>query len=160
MREQVIGDLQRERIQSRINHYFARNRKELKLTQADMAKKLGYSKSAYRMFESSSETDNKIINALESLKKFADIEGLEVSDFVCFLEKGRIGESSSQSKKLRKWEVNLIAALDGVDSHIRHQWSESIMKCRKNSLPLVLRVMTKVIKLPYDKIAAIGTLSE
>ena len=160
MREQIIGDNQRERIQARINHYFARNRKELELTQAQMAKRLGYSKSAYRVFESSSGTDNKIISSLETIKKFADIEGMDASDFICFLEKGRIREANSHTKKLRRWETNLIAALDGVDSHVRHQWSESLMRCRKNSLAIVLKVMTKVMKLPYDKIDAIGTLSE
>jgi len=120
-RELMLGLPQRERIQARINHYLVRNRTALGITQSDMAKKLGYSVSAYRSFERSAETENRLVNALETISIFASLEEMSITEFVNFLEKGRSSEENAkpESAHLRRWEIDLLSALKRIDSSIR-----------------------------------------
>lgn len=150
MQEQFFTDGQKEKIQNRIIHYLDRNRKALDLTQIQMAKKLGYSLSAYRDFERKGLIENRLHSALEIIAKFSEIEDMSPGDFVNYLTLGALPDldgGEHDEVKLRKWERILIKTLRKCDQSTRKAWSEAIMNFPNKDLAFLLKAQTVVAKI-------------
>lgn len=159
MSELVLNEVKREQIQSRLNHYLKRCRRHSEMTQREMAEHLGYSLSAYRLFECSPETDNRVINAFEILKQMADLEGMEPGEYVRYLDKGSSIDSSG-ANGLRRWEKELLSVLKRVNQKVRRDWSEAVMDCTKDQLSTCLKAMTSLTEIGPSELGAIKLLCE
>lgn len=154
----MITLAQRERIQARLNHYLLRSRNHLDITQKEMAYKLGYSVSSYRGFERETELDNKVINALETLKHFAEIQSMDVGSFASYLEKGsKVGRSENT---LRKWEFELLESLKKLEDRPRRILSEYIIKCSKNEIGPLVELIQLVKGIGSDHIEGLKKFCE
>lgn len=151
MKEQLLTDAQKDKIQNRVRHYLERNREASNHTQAQMAKRLGYSLSAYRDFEREGMTENRLHNAIEIIAKFAEIEEMSPSDFMAFLTLGTLPEKEGV-ENLRKWEKELIQTLRHCDQAMRKSWSEAIMRFPKKDLVFLLKAQTMLTKIADKQI--------
>jgi transcriptional regulator with XRE-family HTH domain len=143
MREQRFSTETKESVQNKLHHYLVRYRTSTEKTQSQLASEMGYSLSAFRTFERQFSEDNRVVNAIEILKQFADLENLEVGEFATYLLSGS-KQPQSSSKALRRWEIELLEALRHTDQSVRRAWSETIMRFPRKDLNMLLDAQTQI----------------
>lgn len=141
----------KDRIQGRLRHYLVRYRTSREITQREAAENLGYSTPAYQKFESTTQSENALVHAIELVTRFAEIEGLEPHEFVAQLtQTKRIPKG--QNGKIRKWEQEHLHMLQHVSANIRKRWSETLLETPVNQLGFLLSVHTVLAELSRESL--------
>lgn len=140
----------KKEIQSQISHSLVRYRKEKKLTQKQMAEKIGYSLPRYRDFERGLELRNQLLKAFDSISLWAHSMEIEPIDFCTYVLAGS-GKFAKKGNLLR-WQNELFEALKRVRQEVRREWSQVVAaQKKKDRLELALEDMARLLSLSSAK---------
>lgn len=114
----------KEKIQTRLRHFLKMHRKRNDLSTVQMAHLLGYTHDHYRKFETKNH-NNRFISALEFLFNFAQIEGMDLEQFIAYFHP----KKDKKKDNLFPWEKEVLEALSSVPVSIRGFFSHQI--CRR-----------------------------
>ncbi len=108
----------REFLQERVAHYLSSYRARRGLSQYQCAKQTGYSEAQIKYMEG--KTPGSIVNSIETLQKLADLDNLDVTDFIKYLRQDSY--NSKKRRSLYTWESTLLESFSRLPSKIRKRF--------------------------------------
>lgn len=125
------------RIQNRLTGYLKGLREKECLTQAQMAEKIGikstthYNQKIERHVgrDSGSRDFNKVVQACDVLEQFGQLEGMDFSEFACYLKNTNSGEGR---KSLFPWERDTLALLGDIDKEVKATFTSLVVGKARN----------------------------
>jgi transcriptional regulator with XRE-family HTH domain len=137
------------KIQERFAHYLRSYRLIKKITQDDLAKKLGLAGSLIPKLESKHPYP-RLISSFLYLKSFADLENIRTNEFVSYLEDG-LSVSNQQD-----WASMLHRVLSKLRSQNQFEFIETIEKLSENMKKLneLIHAFNALAKLEEDDFVA------
>ncbi len=106
-------------LQRKLSFFLKNHRMKNNLSSKEMAYILGYAPSRYCKMESEEVPYDRFANSVSLLKRFANLEGMSLSEFVHFLD----AESMNyQEQSYRRWEAKVLSTFRKIKMNIRRDF--------------------------------------
>lgn len=127
-------------VQNRLTKYLKRLREKGCLTQSQMAEKIGIKSTTHynQKIEHIAERErpprefNKIVQSCDVLEQFGQLEGMDFSEFACYLKNSR---SDATNRSLFPWERDTLGVLNEIDRSITDNFTSlGVSKAKNNRM--------------------------
>lgn len=121
--ETVLTDHEKIKFQRRLSSYLRDYEYKNNIMAKDVAKYLDISQNRYSHIKSDNSPYEKFINCIDYLVKFANLEGLSISEFMDYLE-GKRDKEEAKQVKFTLWQKTLLDSFEQLTTKSRSPFIE------------------------------------
>jgi len=126
----------------RIKHFLTGYRKKKELTQSELAKQLGTTKSTVSRIENNQE--KHVTQVLSMLERLGQLEDMDLGAFLAYLD---AKNTVSESNELFPWQRTVLKSLVDVKQSLRLDFVTELMPLETGELENLLALMVQLHRL-------------